>query len=354
MIIQLLPSLAYGDAVGNDTLALDALIRDMGYKTVIYADAIDERLPKGVAKYTKHMPKPAKDDIVIYHLSTGTELSYIFGRLNCKKVVMYHNITPARFFEKYNDRMTQLVSKGEAEARWLSDKVDFCIADSEYNRQELISMGYKCPIEVLPILIPFKDYDKPADKEIISRYSDGYTNILFTGRIAPNKCQEDVIRSFAMYKKYYNSKSRLILVGGDGGFENYRCKLERYGIALGVTDIVFAGHITFAQMLAFYKVADLFVCQSEHEGFCVPLVEAMYFGVPIVAYNSSAVGETLMGAGMLLDKKDAVETAAVMDYIIKNDEIRGTIAANRKRRLKDFAYETVAVRFKEIFKNIIV
>ena len=143
-------------------------------------------------------------------------------------------------------------------------------------------MGYTCPIDVLPILIPFDDYAKTPSQQVIDRYSDGYTNLIFTGRIAPNKRQEDVIRAFYDYKKFYNPKSRLILVGGHNGMERYYHRLKSYINALELEDVVFPGHIKFDEILAYYKIADVFLCQSEHEGFCVPLVEAMYFDVPVV------------------------------------------------------------------------
>lgn len=353
LVLQLLPTLCYGDAVGNDTLVLDQVIKKMGYKTCIYAENIDSRISKGIAKEYKHMPKLSEDDIVIYHLAIGSNLAYVFGRLNCKKVVIYHNITPPDFFRKYNTDATAVTESGLSTAKWLADKVDYCMADSEFNKKDLIDMGYKCPIDVLPILIPFEDYNKEPDRETVERYSDGCTNILFTGRIAPNKCQEDVIESFAFYHKYYNPNSRLILVGSDTNFENYRVRLQKYVDLLDVDSVIFTGHIKFNQILAFYRVADLFLCQSEHEGFCVPLVEAMHFDVPILAYNSTAIGETMGGGGVLLDNKNPAETAGMMDYIIKNEALRKKISANQKKRLADFSYDAIENRFKQLISRFL-
>lgn len=109
---------------------------------------------------------------------------------------------------------------------------------------------------------------------------DGYTNFIFVGRVAPNKKQEDVIRAFYCYKKYCNPKSRLFIVGSYNGMERYYHRLRRYVGALELDNVVFTGHIPFAQILAYYHLADLFLCMSDHEGFCVPLVEAMYFNLP--------------------------------------------------------------------------
>ena len=156
-------------------------------------------------------------------------------------------------------------------------------------------MGYTCPIDVCPILIPFSDYEKEPDRRVLRRYKgDGKTNLLFVGRIAPNKKQENVIRAFYFYHKYYSPDSRLFLVGSWSGMESYYERLCDYVKALGIAEhVVFTGHIRFDEILAYYHLADVFLCMSEHEGFCVPLVEAMYFHVPIVAYSCAAVPDTL-------------------------------------------------------------
>lgn len=352
-IYQLLPTLSFGDAVSNDTLALEKVIKKMGYKTEIFAESIDSRLPKGTAKFVEKLPKLNDKDIIIYHLSTGTKLNYKMGELRCRKLVIYHNITPPYFFEEYSIKSAQLCQSGLEGALYLSDKTDYCLAVSEYNKKDLINMGYKCPIDVLPILIPFDDYKKTPSAKVISKYSDGYTNILFTGRIAPNKKQEDVIRAFYNYKKFYNPKSRLILVGSHNGMERYYHRLKSYINALELEDVVFPGHIKFDEILAYYKVADVFLCQSEHEGFCVPLVEAMYFNVPIVAYDSSAIKGTLGNGGFVLKEKNPVETAGVIDRIVRDTSLREQIIKAQQERLRDFDNQVIEKQFREFLEKFI-
>lgn len=351
MVLQLLPTIAYGDAVSNDTLALEKVIQKMGYKTGIYAETIDMRFPKGTAKEYRKMPKLKPTDVVIFHMSTGSQLNWDFGRMNCRKVMVYHNVTPPELLEKYNEAAAQQCRDGLEAVRWLADRVDYCLAVSEFNKSDLEQMGYRCPIDVLPILIPFEDYDKKPDEVIKRRYQDGYANILFTGRIAPNKCQEDVIRSFAFYQKYYNPKSRLFLVGSDRGYENYRKRLESYINVLEAREVIFTGHIRFNEILSYYQAADVFLCQSEHEGFCVPLVEAMYFDVPVVAYDSTAVYDTLGGGSLVLRRKDAMETAAVMDRLIRDGDLRNRVISNQQERLKDFRHPVIEARFMELLKK---
>ena len=212
-------------------------------------------------------------------------------------------------------------------------------------------MGYKCKIDVLPILIKFEDYEKKPNKLVMKKCDDGYTNIIFVGRIAPNKKQEDVIESFYYYNKYYNEKSRLILVGSYGGMEKYYVRLKDYSEKLGAKNVIFTGHIKFDEILAYYHMADLFLCMSEHEGFCVPLVESMYFDVPIIAYDSCAIGGTLAGSGILLKDKKALETAGVMNYVLTHEQIKDELIKNQKTRLADFDNEVIAKQFLEYLSN---
>lgn len=256
--------------------------------------------------------------------------------------MIYHNITPSYFFQPYNAKLTQLLKDGLTGVLNLVGAFDFCLADSEFNKQALLEMGYTCPIAVRPVLIPFSDYAKKPTQEIIDRYdNDGYVNFIFVGRIAPNKKQEDVIRAFSCYQRFCNPKSRLILVGSWSGAESYYRRLCRYTAALQAENVLFTGHIPFPDILAYYHVADLFLCMSEHEGFCVPLVEAMYFGVPILAYRACAVPDTLGDSGILLDKKDPVEAAMVADRILTDTSLRRELVARQRRRQQDFSYGAV-------------
>lgn len=345
-VIQLLPTLSYGDAIGNDTLALNDVISGMGYDTGIYAEFVDSRLPAGTASTTDKVGSLKSDDIVIYHASTGTDLNYELEKLGGRKMMIYHNITPPEFFERYNPSAAANTSYGLDGVKYLADKVGYCLADSAYNRGELVKMGYKCPIDVRPILIPFEDYRKKPDEGVMKRFSDGRTNILFVGRIAPNKKQEDVIRTFCCYKKL-DPGARLILAGSYNGMELYKGRLEKYAEMLGIADdVIFTGHIKFSEILAYYRTAHIFVCMSAHEGFCVPLVEAMFFGVPVVAFDTSAVGETLGGSGFLLDDNDPELAARVIDRIMRDSELKKFIISGQKKRLADFGYNKIRTLFE--------
>lgn len=335
-IINMIPILAFGDAVGNDTLAVHNSLKKAGYDSIVAASYIDERLGGNLAVSTRDLSFIKPEDIVIYHLSTGHELNERFGSLNCRKIIKYHNITPPEFFFGYDKNAVASCIEGYRQTAALSDKPELVFADSAYNKEELIRMGYRCEIEVLPILIPFEDYRKEPDPEVMTQMDDGYTNIIFTGRVVPNKRQEDVIAAFDCYQKYYNPESRLILVGNCDCVSHYYEGLAAYVRALGVKNVIFTGHIKFPAILAYYRSADLFLSMSDHEGFCVPLVESMFFDVPVIAKDTSAVGWTLGGSGILLSDRDPKLAAGMMNRVLTDSQLKEKILQNQRERLSDF------------------
>lgn len=353
-VLQLLPTLSYGDAVGNDTLAIKKILMDMGYETQIYAESMMPMfLEKKMAQSIDQLPKLKKEDVLIYHLSTGTDLNYKLAELPGRKIIVYHNVTPPQFFKGYDYTSEQLTTKGLEGVKFLADKAEYCLAVSAFNKEDLEKYGYKMPIDILPIIIPFEDYKKEPARNIIEKYRDGRHNIVFTGRVAPNKCHQDIIAAFACYKKYYDSEARLFLVGSYNKSDTYYRKLKKYVELLGVEDVYFTGHIKFEEILAYYHIADVFLCMSEHEGFCVPLVEAMLFGIPIIAYNCTAVPMTLGDGGILVDRKDPVETAALINRVIMDDALRQLIKENQKGRLAEFQYEKIAEMFRGYLKKFL-
>ena len=353
-IIQFLPTLAFGDAVGNDTVALQNALKELGYETAIYAEAVDQRLPKNTASdLCGGMPELSPEDVILYHMSTGSKLNYQLENYSCRKIMIYHNITPPKFFHGYNAQAESNAQYGLDGLKHLADKFDYCLADSDFNKSDLRKAGFTCPISVRPILIPFSDYEKKPDEKIMKKFSDEYQNIIFVGRIAPNKKQEDIISAFAFYKKYLNPKSRLIFVGNWGGMEKYYQRLKDYVQALALEDVIFTGHIKFPQILAYYHTADLFLCMSEHEGFCVPLVEAMYFQVPVLAYASCAIPWTLGGSGFLTDSKNPAEIAFLMQKILTDADLKAKIISNQNERLQDFQYEKIKALFADQLKTFL-
>lgn len=354
-IIQLVSSLNYGDAVGNDVVALDHLFKSLGYETKIYTQSISPKVEKGIADIYTNMPVLKSDDIIIYHMATGSEvMKKIIMNQKCKKIMRYHNITPPKFFTKYDTGAAAATAAGLKEVEEMKSLFNCCWAVSEFNKKDLLTMGYKCPIDVLPVIIPLSDYDKKPNEMILDKYgNDGWVNFLFVGRVVPNKKQEDIIRIFAYYKRRINPKCRLFIVGNYDGTKNYYDDLSKYIRILQVNDIIFTGHTPFDYILAYYKLADIFLCMSEHEGFCVPLVEAMKFKVPIVAYNSCAIPSTLGNAGVLVNSKNSVVIAKIIEQILANHSLKDKIIKRQTERLNYFSYDAITKLAVKDLKKVI-
>lgn len=354
-IIQIVTAISPGDAVGNNIQALDYMLRDEGFDTEIYAEYIDSRLKGRGIQHISKLSALSEDDIILYHACIATDLNIRFTEYGGKKVMIYHNITPPVFFEKYSPRIAATCRIGENQIRSIAAKVDFCIADSDYNMKQLIAMGYRCPIEVCPILIPFEDYRKAPETSVLNKYQNkDWTNLLFVGRIAPNKGYQDIIAAFAVYHNLYNPQSRLFLVGNPSGMDEYFVEIKQYIKKLDIQEfVIFSGHVSFSEIISYYQLADIFICMSAHEGFCVPLVEAMEYNIPIVAYDSSAISDTLGSGGILLDSTNPYVAADVIDNILHNELLKDYIRRGQQHQLDRFQYEVVKKRFLGILKKII-
>ncbi|WDM21583.1 glycosyltransferase [Paenibacillus polymyxa] len=349
IINQLLPTISYGDAVSNSAVNIMKILHDMGIESSIYAQNIHPKM----GKYAKHYKECPKKDPLIYHLSTGSEVVSELLTVRAKKIVYYHNITPPHFFNGYSGVSRMLCEQGRNQLRELSDQFTFSLAASEYNRLELEQNGYK-NTQVMPIIINYEDYDQAPDNTVLNdTLQDGWVNLIFVGRIAPNKKQEDVIKTFFYYKKYINQKSRLFLVGSYQGMERYYEELLRLIKTLGLSDVHITGHLPFNQIIAYYKSADLFLSMSEHEGFGVPFVEAMKFDLPIIAFKSSAVGETISNAGLLTLDKDYILTAELIDYVLRDTHIQQRLKFNRAERLNYYSKENTSFSFRKFIEQTV-
>ena len=295
-IIQFTPGLWYGDAVSNVMIALHEYLLGKGYDAEIYAEKIDSKLKNDRYKACHTLPELLPDDIFICHISIESGLmERILRKIQCRRIMFYHNITPGKYFEEYIPGLAKLCEGGRIQLRRLKDVFECCLTVSEYNRQDLRLEGYTCPIGVLPIMIPFDNYHQFPDETILKKYQgDGITNFLFVGRVAPQKKVEDVLSAFVYYHRHINPRSRLFIVGSADEGNLYYVWLRDLVKEKGVTEtVIFTGHVPFSQLLAYYRLANAFLCMSEHEGFGIPLVEAMFFSVPIVAYRAAAVPETV-------------------------------------------------------------
>lgn len=335
-IHQLLPGFATGDAISNYALELRGILRSQGYESEVFTSIKNVSLDgREYCKDYGNLKFDNSKDIVIFHFSIASEVTDFFKSLPVKKILIYHNITPAKYFENINREKYEFLLRGRDELKQLINYVDLAIGVSEYNRKELDDLGFKYT-GVLNLILNERMLKAALNNDILKKYDDNYVNFISVGRLVPNKKPEDVIKVFYYYKKTINFNSRLFLIGSIEGMSNYVEYLRGLTALLSLTDVIFAGHVNDADLKTYYKISDLFITMSEHEGFCIPLLEAMFFELPIIAYDSSAVSEILSSSGVLVKTKDYTHIAELMSCILGNSELKNKIISGQKNRLGYF------------------
>ena len=338
---QVLATLGYGDAIGHEAIGIQQVLRGAGYQSEIFVETADPRLEHLTIDYRDMVGAITPDDILIHHFSIGSRASRTAYALPGRMVLVYHNITPPEYFIGVHKDLVKLCFRGRRELTAYVTRADLALGDSEYNRQELSALGFP-DTGVLPVVPDFVHLDEAVDRTLAADFDDGFTNIMFVGRVIPNKKFEDVIRAFHVYRARHNPRSRLLLVGSHSGFDKYLAMLQGLIARLGTPDVHFLGHVSNEELTALYEVADLFLCASEHEGFCVPIIEAFYKRVPVLAYAATAVPATMDGAGVLYDRKDFGEIAKLMEAILGDAALSDAIvsaqdAALERLQGRDFA-----------------
>ncbi|MBA2353497.1 MAG: glycosyltransferase [Acidobacteria bacterium] len=340
-IHQVLATLGYGDAIGHEVLGIQRVLRGAGYTSDIFVETADPRLEHLTRDYRDLIEDSDPGNVLIHHFSIGSRASRVAYALPDRMVLVYHNITPPEFFIGVHPLLVQLCFMGRRELSAYRDRCVLAVGDSAFNAAELQAAGFP-RTAVLPVVPSFAHLASTASGTIAAGFDDGWTNLLFVGRMIPNKRIDDLIRIFHAYKTRCNPRSRLLLVGSSGGFDLYFAMLQQLVATLRVPDVFFMGHVSNEELSAFYDVADLFLCASEHEGFCVPLMEAFHKRVPVVAYAATAVPATMDGGGVLLDTKDPQHVATVLqaildDELLVEDILATQDAALRRLEAQDFA-----------------
>jgi len=340
-IHQVLATLGYGDAIGHEVLGIQRVLRDAGYESEIFVETADYRLEALTRDFRELVDFSDRDNLLLHHFSLGSKASRTAFALPDRMALIYHNITPPEYFVGVHRTLARQCFRGRRELRAYAERCDLAMGDSEFNRQDLEALGFP-RTAVLPVVPDFSHLDRCPNWMVAREFDDDWTNVMFVGRVIANKKIEDVIRFFHAYQTFFNSRSRLLIVGAQSGFERYLAALTQLTASLGAHHVHFVGHVSDEELVAFYDVADLFLCASEHEGFCVPIVEAFYKRVPVLAYAATAVPSTMDGAGVLYDDKDPMHVAALVDAIVSNATLQDAIvddqlAAVERLRAKDFA-----------------
>ncbi len=337
---QILATLGYGDAIGNEVLGITRALRAAGYTSDIIVETADPRLEHLTVDYRDAVGDVEPDDLLVHHFSLGSRASRTAFALPCRMMLVYHNITPPEYFLGVHDQLVRQCYHGRRELLPYRSRCDLALGDSEFNRRELETLGFP-RTAVLPVVPDFSHLDVTPDVRITDAFDDEWTNILFVGRLIPNKRPDNLIRFVHAYQTLYNRRTRLILAGSYGGFDTYLAQLHTLIAELGVDAVHILGQVSNEELTALYDVADLFLCASEHEGFCVPLMEAFHKRVPVMAYAATAVPATMDGGGVLYESTDPRHVAALihatLDAASQSDAIlEGQDAALARLLARDF------------------
>ena len=336
-INQFSPSVHVGDGITNGMFYLQKILLDLGFKSNIFAENIDTELEGKVLHYTKINSKDRKQ-ILFVHYSIYYDFSKWIDKVESKKIMIYHNITPHRFFEKGSYLYT-LCKKGKEYLPSLATKVSGAIGDSDLNTKELQDSGFT-NIKTIPLLLDIGSIAKePWNKTLFDEKVEKF-NIIFVGRIAKNKAQHDLIEVAHVYKNIYDN-FKMYIIGGVTDV-SYKADLTELISRYKLNDnVIIAGKISNEDLYAYYRSANLFLCMSEHEGFGVPLIESMVFGVPVIAYNSSNIKNTLNGGGILFNEKSPEHIAATIEIIRKNRAFKREIQKIQYEALKSYSHEVI-------------
>lgn len=336
-IHQFVAGFSRGDAISNEAMLMRGIFRSWGFESELFSEKsrILSELQKEIRNLSDAPALTAPDDIAILHLSIGSVVNTAFAALSCKKALIYHNITPPELLKGLQPQSERNAEKGLQQLRQLAGAASVNLAVSRFNADELERHGYQ-KVRVLPLLLDLDSTGQAIDRKLLKKYRDGLTNVLFVGRCAPNKRIEDVLAAFYYYQHYVNPQSRLIHAGSFHGAESYHAFLLTLAHEHGLKNTEMPGALPQPALNACYEAADLFLCMSEHEGFCIPLLEAMARGVPVMAYDAGAVAETLDGAGILFREKRYDLIAEMMGRLTADQPFRHAVLKGQQQRIERY------------------
>lgn len=356
-IFQLLHTLNYGDAISGEALIIKRELCKIGIESKIFGlnahDNVKSEMHdwKDLGIHIASAEKCSDVVCVLLHYSIGSPLNALYkGLKNVRRVLIYHNLTPAHWFANYNARVYEDLREGLSELPDLLAVSELVLADSDFNKAELEKLG-RNDVFVLPLALDEEKWSVSENPGIVNVLACTKINWLHVGRIAPNKCVEDIIKAFYFYQHKICKCSKLWLIGHDIDTEIYSFELRRIVAHLHLElSVSFVGAISDAELKAFYRHSHVYMCMSEHEGFCVPLLEAMYFGLPVIAYNNTAIGQTLGEAGLLLNEKFPSLIAELANEVVMNENLRQELIANGRERSSHFCLGSFMTNLKNVLQ----
>lgn len=353
-IDQLLPAAHVGDATGDAAVHLADILRAAGYRSKLYALTVDPPM-RNIVEDFDHFPAPSERDLTLLHFALPSPLGEALAGYAGRRAIVYHNLTPPELLAPFCPEVAELTALGRQHLDTLaaSGRVDMAIGVSGFNTAELAAAGFS-HTTTLPLPMDLARYDAPADRLLAQRLRRAPRIFLTVGRIAPNKRLEDFFRAAAYYLRYIDADAWFIAVGGNRGMERYSDALMDLHHNLRLDDRVrLVGRASEKDLIAWYRAASVYVCTSEHEGFCAPLLEAMHFGLPVLARQAAAIPETLGNAGLTYADPEPTAIAEMLHLLATEAGLRQDLKHRAVSRLADFAPEAVGARWLSTLGDLV-
>ena len=331
-------------------------LRDVGIDSDIFYGSVTPDVAHEGRPVTE-LGRSGRDRWLLYQSSIGSPVYDLLAARPEPKLVNYHNITPASLLRDWEPNVAYEVALGRTQLARLGPQSRLAVADSAFNESELHALGYE-DTAVVPLLIDMHRKSEEADPTLAARLKErktagGGADLIFVGKVSPHKAPHDLVKMLAVLRRLYDPAARLHLVGSPLG-ETYEPALRAFVTELGLDEAVnFAGSVSEAELEAYLQAADVFVCASDHEGFCVPLTEAMGHGIPIVAYGVTAVPETVGDAGLLLSDKSPLHFAAAVGRVLSDDTLRRRLTAAGLARAAGFNLPDSQRRFVSLVQRAV-
>ncbi len=328
---QLVSGFAEGDAISQEARRIQELAQQAGFASDIFCP--HDRIAPGMTQACRVLSDYTgnSQDVLLYHYGLASPAGQVYETSQATRLLRYHNITPAEHFEGFDDRVAQQLREARLELPAVSQAAQYVWADSNYNAEEIRALGHARVI-VAPLFFRQSEWETPPDATTLAKFAQPMTNFLFVGRIAPNKGVEDLIQAFAYYHGAINANSRLIIVGSEASCPRYFAMLRMLAAQLNLSHVCFEGFVTDAQLAAYYRIAHVFVTASHHEGYCLPLLEAMARDIPVMARATGGMPEALDGSGVMFDDLPAPLLAELMHVVATDPALRDTVLESQAQR----------------------
>jgi glycosyltransferase involved in cell wall biosynthesis len=350
---QLAEALALGDGVTAIVRRAADILATLGEPPGILAHR--KWVPDAILHETRpchEILRPA-DPGLVFHYWGHNSSTWVMDATRGRRAIWYHNVTPPRFFRP-GEPLHALTARGYTQLAEIACRFDLLIGDSRFNVESLARYlrRPRPALHIYPVVEPDEERAAPVDDALVARLrAEPGTKCLFIGRIARNKRQDAVMRAFDAYRSRFDPRAQLWLVGSEHGDPAYRAELERLRSGLeGGTAVTLTGKVSDAALRAYLRAADVLVCASEHEGFGIPLAQAMALDVPVIARAAAAVAETLGAGGVLVRDWDPREVAELIHAVQGDPDRRSELLARQRASVVRFSFAEARARLEAVVR----